>query len=38
MDEQRYTNEYRTGRTSPQKNRSGVIAVLLILVILNLKT
>ncbi|MBE7002474.1 MAG: PDZ domain-containing protein [Ruminococcaceae bacterium] len=33
MDEQHYTNEYRTGRTSPQKNRSGVIAVLLILVI-----
>ena len=33
MDEQRYTNEYRTGRTHPQKSRSGLIAFLLICVI-----
>ena len=33
MDEQRYTNEYRTGRTHPRKNRNGLIAFLLILVI-----
>ena len=33
MDEQRYTNEYRTGRTHPQKNRNGLIAFLLICVI-----
>jgi len=32
MDEQR--NEYRTGRTEPQKKHNGIIAVLLILVIL----
>ena len=30
---QSYTNEYRTGRTAPKKNRRGIIAVLLILVI-----
>lgn len=33
MDEQRFENEYRTGRTQPQKNRNGLIAFLLILVI-----
>ena len=33
MDEQRYTNEYRTGRTHPRKNRNGLIAFLLICVI-----
>lgn len=33
MDEQCYTNEYRTGRTHPRKNRNGLIAFLLICVI-----
>ena len=33
MDEQRYTNEYRTGRTEPVKHHRGIIAFLLILVI-----
>ena len=33
MDEQHYTNEYRTGRTHPRKNRNGLIAFLLICVI-----
>lgn len=33
MDEQRYTNEYRTGRTHPRKNRNGMIAFLLICII-----
>lgn len=30
MDEQRFTNEYRTGYTSPGKSRSGPVACLLI--------
>lgn len=33
MDEQTFTNEYRTGRTHPQKNRNGQVAFLLICVI-----
>ena len=33
MDELNRTNEYRTGRTQPRKNRNGLIAFLLILVI-----
>ena len=33
MDEQNWMYEYRTGRTAPNKNRRGIIAVLLILVI-----
>ena len=33
MDEQNWMHEYRTGRTQPKKSRSGLIAVLLILVI-----
>jgi len=33
MDEQNWMHEYRTGRTRPKKSRSGLIAVLLILVI-----
>ena len=33
MDEQFHANEYRTGRTQPQKSRSGLLAVLLICVI-----
>lgn len=34
MDEQNFTNEYRTGQTQPRKNRSGLIAFLLICIIL----
>ena len=33
MDEQNWMHEYRTGRTKPKKNRSGLIALLLIGVI-----
>ena len=33
MDEQYWMHEYRTGRTKPRKNRSGLIALLLIGVI-----
>ncbi len=33
MDEQTYTNEYRTGPTRPTKNSNGLIAILLICVI-----
>ena len=33
MDEQTYTNEYRTGPTRPKKNSNGLIAVLLICII-----
>lgn len=33
MDEQTYTNEYRTGPTRPIKNSNGLIALLLICVI-----
>jgi len=33
MDEPCFENEYRTGRTRPQKNRNGLIALLLICVI-----
>ena len=33
MDEQNWMHEYRTGRTKPRKNRSGLIALLLISVI-----
>ncbi len=33
MDEQRFQNEYRTGRTQPKKSHRGAIALLLILVI-----
>lgn len=33
MDEQFHANEYRTGRTQPQKSHSGLLAVLLICVI-----
>ena len=33
MDELNWTNEYRTGQMRPRKNRSGLLALLLILVI-----
>ena len=33
MDEPYFENEYRTGRTRPQKNRNGLITLLLICVI-----